>query len=129
MEDREEYVKHLESRLAILRHNCDALAADLKMWQEKYEGVEPRIEALEMIVAQAEVRSDPMVGRTLWVSVTLNEDMILRCKDQDTMVEMTINDAWKRLAFELKGALIAGQLKGNRVPMLRKPKWIGLQQD
>jgi prefoldin subunit 5 len=104
----EEYVRHLESRLATLRYNVDALAKESQEWREKYDGVADRIEALEMIVAQANVHSRPNVGRTLYVSVTLNEELILGCKDSETMAELTIDDAWKRLAHELKGALIAG---------------------
>ena len=121
----EEYVRHLESRLAILRQNVDHYSKEAQAWREKYEGVEHRIEALEMIVADVSVTAEPPVGRTLWVKVTLDEHLILQNKDKEDLAEMTIGTAWKKLAFELKNTLIAGELKGNRVPMLRRARWIG----
>lgn len=119
----ERYIETLEERLAIMRQNYTLAADEAKLYREKYEGVEHRIAALEMIVAQAEVRMEPPVGRTLWVAVTLNEELILQNKDNEVLAELTIQDAWKRLAFELKGALIEGRLTGARIPMLRKAKW------
>lgn len=124
--DQDEYVRHLESRLAILRHNCDVFADESRAWREKYEGVEPRIEALEMIVTRASVTNSPPVGRTLTVAVTVNEDMIIASKDSETMVQMTVQNALKHLEAELKTALWGGQLSGARVPMLQKPKWLSL---
>ena len=118
------YVEQLEGRIQELIGDRDRWCHEAVNWQNKYEQIGPRIDALEMIVTRAEAGGTSFpVGRLLRLDVVVNEDLILQCKDVPMMVAETLRSAERQVRAELEKVLIAGQLLGQKVPMKMRSTW------